>query len=498
MLKLRGNSTMGEIDQDDELRRQVEYEIKKDQETEVGVEVAEKILQIQSIDKEFTALKKRALATQFQFNDMKETHGLRPYQIAAIENLTALFSGGAKTVAVQLPTGAGKTFFIHSYLHTGFLKKKKNVLIVSPSWEIANQHAMTTCQQFKDGAARVRRLGGQGQLISNFKEYSAGDQGKVVITTSALFYARQNALKELLKVALVVIDEGHHGWKKKRLTSIQDFARTCDAKTVFLTATPPINMQILPFAAQLKYLDLVPEYLVRCEVVRLNTGEVFQPVIKNGLLTQSSRVEISTRKNRYTKIVENSIPLTRGQAIYYAGSVKEAMGVVEEYRLRQISAVVVHSKWARKGDRINALAIEQFRAGKAQVLVNVQMLAMGFDVPNVETIIVARPVESDTLFTQMVGRGARPSFGKEKFILIDVHDTVSKPEVAKIFEHKHLFYAGTVELENVESTDAPVVDPGRVLLLPLRPREVQELATSDFERSRVVVPFFLQHYLKAG
>lgn len=478
---------------DEDLKEQIEQEIKKDEESEVSLEVAQEILKIQSIDKEYRALKKRAQETQFQFSEAKAGQELRPYQVDTLARMEELFKKGAGTVAVQLPTGAGKTFVVHSFVYKNVLKKKKNALIITPSWEIANQHAMTVCQQFQDGAKRLRRLGGEGQLLSSFKEFSPGEKGKVIITTSALFYARQAALNESLYVDAVVIDEGHHGWKKKRLNSIQAFARARAAKTVFLTATPPVNMAQLPFAAQLSYLDLVPDYLVQCEVLRLDTGETFNPVIRNGILTQSSRVEISTRLSRYTKIVENSIPLLKGQTIYYAGSVKEAMGVVEEYTHRGISAVVVHSKWAKKCDQINALAIERFRSGQVQVLVNVQMLAMGFDVPNVETIIVARPVESDALFTQMVGRGARPLPGKEKFLLIDVHDTVSKPDVAKIFEHKHLFYSGAVNNPEIQPA-APEISPVRVLFLPLRPRISTEVRPVQclIERSRVIVPYFLE------
>jgi superfamily II DNA or RNA helicase len=323
---------------------------------------------------------------------------------------------------------------------------------------------MTVCQQFKGGAAAVCRLGGSGQLISGFPEFRSGMKGKVVITTAALFFARRERLRESLQISLVVIDEGHHGWKKKRLNAVISFAREVGAPSVLLTATPPRNMENLAFAAQIKYLDLVPEYLVECEVLRLHTGHEFKPILRNGILSQSSRNEISSRETRYEKIVADSIPLMRGQTIYYAGSVSEAMGVVAEFSKRGVSATVVHSKWATKGERINALAIEQFRRGEVQVLVNVMMLAMGFDVPKVETIIVARPVESDTLFTQMVGRGARPSGGKEKFILIDVHDTIFKPEVAKIFEHKHLFYS---DVNSERAKPAPVTAIAPVLMLPV-------------------------------
>ncbi len=480
----------------EKLKDDIENEIARDAEQEVSLTAAQEMLSIEKITEEFLALKKRVVSSQFKYLPEKAKQALRPYQTEALAKLKELIDDRLSTVAVQLPTGAGKTYLIHSYIYKHVLKKARNVLIISPSWEIAHQHAMTMCQGFKDGASRVRRLGGCGQIIENFAAYKTSDKGKVLITTSALFYARAEKLSATVKAALVVIDEGHHGWRKKRLNTIQAFARSIGAPTVLLTATPPLNMEQLPFAAQLKYLDLVPEFLVPCEVLRLDTGEQFDPVIRNGVLSQKSRVELSSRRERFERIVAQSIPHLKGQTIYYAGSVAEAMGVVKQYKDQGITATVVHSKWTSQGEKINALAIEKFRTGKVQVLVNVQMLAMGFDVPNVETIVVARPVESDTLFTQMVGRGARPAEGKDKFLLIDVHDTISKPEVAKIFEHKHMFYAGVEEIEPVVAETAVVdgpLEPEVAPVLPLRPRaiEVRPDIHLDYLRCLVVVPYFL-------
>jgi len=475
---------------DEDLKEQLEQQIKQDEEKEVSLKVAQEILEIKSVDKEYAALQKRALNSLFKYE--KSTHKLRPYQTEAMERLAQLLDDDSiDTVGVQLPTGAGKTFLIHAFIAEHF--KNKNVLVITPSWEIANQHAATVCRNFKDGNKRVRRLGGSGQLIDAFPEFGWKEKGKVVITTAALFYARQTKIRENMKAHLIVVDEGHYGWKKKRLNGVRMFARENDVDLVLLTATPPKDMQNLPFAAHLRYLDLVPEYLVRCEVMRLDTGESFDPVIRNGILSNKSRIEISTRQTRYEKIVESSLPLLKGQTIYYAGSVKEAMGVAESYKAAGLTSVVVHSKWQSKGDKINALAIEKFRKNEVQVLVNVQMLSMGFDVPNVETIVVARPVESDTLFTQMVGRGARPAEGKDKFILIDVHDTIAKPEVAKIFEHDHMFYAGVEDLE--EEQLEQLQEDAHIIHLPLQPRAVD--VEFDYQRSRVVVPYFLSPYQAA-
>ncbi len=51
--------------------------------------------------------------------------------------------------------------------------------------------------------------------------------------------------------------------------------------------------------------------------------------------------------------------------------------------------------------------IQRFREGNLQVLVNCDLLATGFDAPNVDAVVLARPVESHVLYAQMVGRGLR-------------------------------------------------------------------------------------------
>ena len=43
----------------------------------------------------------------------------------------------------------------------------------------------------------------------------------------------------------------------------------------------------------------------------------------------------------------------------------------------------------------------------------------GTDIPRVETVIVARPTQSESLYAQMVGRGLRLYPGKERLVLID-------------------------------------------------------------------------------
>jgi superfamily II DNA or RNA helicase len=52
--------------------------------------------------------------------------------------------------------------------------------------------------------------------------------------------------------------------------------------------------------------------------------------------------------------------------------------------------------------------IRDFKAGRLQWLVGVGVFTEGFDAPNAEIIVNARPTKSRALYTQMVGRGTRP------------------------------------------------------------------------------------------
>ncbi len=65
----------------------------------------------------------------------------------------------------------------------------------------------------------------------------------------------------------------------------------------------------------------------------------------------------------------------------------------------------------RKADE-NAIALQKFRDGKLDVLLNVRMLTEGTDVPDIKSVFLTRATTSQILLTQMIGRALRgPKFG---------------------------------------------------------------------------------------
>jgi DNA repair protein RadD len=63
--------------------------------------------------------------------------------------------------------------------------------------------------------------------------------------------------------------------------------------------------------------------------------------------------------------------------------------------------------------------IEQFKAGAIRVLWNLNILTEGFDVPDVECVLLARPFRHPGQFLQAVGRGLRSSPGKIECVVLD-------------------------------------------------------------------------------
>jgi len=63
--------------------------------------------------------------------------------------------------------------------------------------------------------------------------------------------------------------------------------------------------------------------------------------------------------------------------------------------------------------------VEDFREGKLQVMVNIDLFGEGFDAPNCDAVLMARPTSSEILFFQQCGRALRPAEGKKYGYIMD-------------------------------------------------------------------------------
>jgi superfamily II DNA or RNA helicase len=73
-----------------------------------------------------------------------------------------------------------------------------------------------------------------------------------------------------------------------------------------------------------------------------------------------------------------------------------------------------------------AATLTRFASGDTQVLCNVQVASIGFDLPALDCIVLARPTKSLVLYLQMIGRGLRPAPGKTDCLILDHSGTVHR------------------------------------------------------------------------
>lgn len=349
---------------------------------------------------------------------MKEIK-LFDYQQEMLENITEVFSAAAfdtvlynekgkrvnvgSSVMVQMPTGTGKT-----YVMAAVVKWFLDTYSKGEVWLIA--HRKELVEQME-------------QTLDRFAlEYGEKDEvleEKVRIRVLSIQWLTRNIgdlEKNGFKPGMIIVDEAHHSLA----TSYQDmFIRNHKALKIGMTATP-CRMKQASFGTLFSRLITSPSikdfilhgYLAPCNYVVIGEKSTEQQIVN--LLTDRSgdgdySVKEMEEKLNVTDVIRrlyNSVvKYAYGKkGIVYAINIAHAKAIAEYYNALGIKAVALDSKTAAKTRK---KAVEAFREGELDCLVNVNLFDEGFDCPDVEYIQMARPTLSLAKYLQMVGCGLR-------------------------------------------------------------------------------------------
>lgn len=205
----------------------------------------------------------------------------------------------------------------------------------------------------------------------------------------------------------------------------------------FLTRTNPRIFSRVLHVTQTRDL-LAQGYLANTEYFSIN-GFRRNEIKLNS--TGSDYDEVSERSyydkvafdKRIVKVVKRLLEIGKTRILVFTKYVKEA-----EVLARELGgeAAVVHGEMKAK-DR--DIVIKDFRAGKIKVVTNCAVLTAGFDYPELEVVVVARPTRSLRLWYQMTGRVVRP----------DLSDPTKKKMVVDMCNN-HPIYGGIADMEIVE------------------------------------------------
>lgn len=136
--------------------------------------------------------------------------------------------------------------------------------------------------------------------------------------------------------------------------------------------------------------------------------------------TNDSIVRAYENQNLQDKIIK------KVHELYDRKSILVAVPTIEQATIlagRIPSAAVVHGETPKsERDRI----IEEFRSQKIRVIVQVNVLTVGFDYPELDCLITARPTASISWWYQFVGRGTRIHNNKQNCLVVDFVGSLEK------------------------------------------------------------------------
>lgn len=312
---------------------------------------------------------------------------LRDYQQECIDKIT---DKGKGKLLVQMATGLGKTVTFAN------IPRQGRMLILSHREELVNQPL-----KYFDCTTGIEMA----------KEHTNGTEEVVSASIPSMAHRLDRFTPDSFDI--IIVDEAHH-------------AAAASYKKVINHFTPRL---LLGFTA-------TPN---RADSVRLS--DVFDEIIfqrdlrwgiKHGYLCDiyCKRIDIGydlsavhTRMGDYApgeleKAMDGTADAVaqayrehaRGATLIFAVSVEQCQEIAR--RIPGAEAVTGQTK-----DRADI--IQRFTKRKIPCIVNCMVFTEGTDIPLVETVIIARPTQSDSLYTQMAGRGLRLHPDKDRLTLID-------------------------------------------------------------------------------
>ena len=327
---------------------------------------------------------------------------LRDYQIEMKTRLMEAWKAH-RSVMVQMPTGTGKTHLLASVVSEFVSSAGSGVWLIAHRRELVAQMEETLAKygiRREDTPVRVMSV----QWLSRHWN-EAGDAP-----------------------GLIVIDEAHHALAA---SYTEMWKRYPAAKKLGVTATP-CRLNRRGFTELFEVLVTswsIAEFIEKgvlsvFDYVSIRPGSEEQRLIdgleKRGADGDYQVKEMDAVLNRrpgIERLYRSVRQFASGKkGMVYAISIEHARRIAEYYSRRGVNAVAVDSKTpAMERKRM----VEEFRHGKIEVLVNVDVFSEGFDCPDVEFVQLARPTLSLAKYLQQVGRGLRRSADKASCMLID-------------------------------------------------------------------------------
>lgn len=379
---------------------------------------------------------------------------LRDYQQEASDASIRFFrSGSDRNGLLILPTGSGKSLCIADIAH----RLDGNVLVFQPSKEILEQnyaklksYGVEDCSIYSASFRRKEisritfaTIGSVKAHMEDFNHFryiivdechTCNPQGGMYRT---FFDCAERKILGLtatpyrLYASLQYLDwEGKQVFRPKDEEKSLEFDQRIASRQIrmenkcilkFLTRMRPrifhdviyqVDISTLlqrGYLATLRYFDL--SIMTHAALKRNSTGMDFDD---DDLKAQYDQCNLSTHLINIVRRLQrpkNGRP--RKGILVFTRFIEESELLCEYV---EGCAIITGSTPKKERERI----LKEFKEGKIKVVTNVGVLTTGFDYPELDTVVMARPTMSLALYYQIVGRAIRPHPDKESAWIVDL------------------------------------------------------------------------------
>ena len=327
---------------------------------------------------------------------------LYEHQEQILDDLHKSRQEGINTALIVIPTGTGKSQIVIEDIKD--LAKKNeihNVLIMVPTTTLKN-----------DWKKRVENL--DKSLNIEVKFYNTVFQEKNSLDKSYYNY--------------IVFDEAHHAQAANCKKTLQYFT---PKYLIGLTATPErldrkkLDEIFGEYESKLTLREAIEKGVIsniRC--YRLISNIDLSEVRYNGKDYNYADLEktliVDSRNELIVKTIKKYFSPKKDfykQGIVFCVNINHCKKLENMLNEQGITAKAVYGS-----NKSNDEIFEKYKNKEIQFLLSCQIISEGWDCPQTEVVVMARPTLSKVLYLQQIGRGVRNYHGKECLYVIDVVD----------------------------------------------------------------------------
>jgi len=330
---------------------------------------------------------------------------LRPYQDDAIARTRALIRDSKRSILINAPTGAGKTVLAARILQGAYEKG-------SPTLFLAHRREL-----IEQSAAKIREAG-----ISEYGIIMAGAKRNNASALVQVASVQTLIRREPPPAKIVIIDEAHRAAAKTYRDIVANYP---GAVILGLSATPErqdgkglddlfemmVTVSTIPELIEQGFLMAPTCYVGRAtadlSAVPTRGGDYAEGALEKAMDKPTLIGDILTEWKRHANGAPTAI---------FASGVEHSKHIAQAFWQAGIPAASVDGS-TPIAEREAIIA--DWRRGAIKVVSNCMVFTEGFDFPELEVCILARPTKSIGLYLQIVGRVMRTAASKSRALVLD-------------------------------------------------------------------------------